>query len=204
MTTVVGLRRPRPGDPVVEVVLGAGERVVVHDRRLSEHGLAVGAELDANARAALERAGAADAAERRALRLIARRARSRAELSRRLAEWGLATDDAMQVLDRLTGMGVIDDRALATAVVSSRRASAHGRLRIQSDLDRLEVDPVAVSAAAATSAEAEVARARAALGTRRAPEAGDPAAVRRAATFLARRGFDAETVATVLRLDIDT
>ena len=204
MTTVVGLRRPRPGDPVVEVVLGAGERVVVHDRRLSEHGLAVGAELDANARAALERAGAADAAERRALRLIARRARSRAELSRRLAEWGLATDDAMQVLDRLTGMGVIDDRALATAVVSSRRASAHGRLRIQSDLDRLEVDPVAVSAAAATSAEAEVARARAALGTRRAPEAGDPAAVRRAGTFLARRGFDAETVATVLRLDIDT
>ena len=43
MTTVVGLRRPRPGDPVVEVVLEAGERVVIHDRRLSEHGLMVGA-----------------------------------------------------------------------------------------------------------------------------------------------------------------
>ncbi|HEY2788693.1 MAG TPA: hypothetical protein VGI72_04510, partial [Gaiellales bacterium] len=115
MTTVIGLRRPRPGDPVVEVVLGAGERVVVHDRRLSEHGLAVGAELDAEGQAALERAGAADAAERRALRLIARRARSRAELARRLGEWGLPAEDATEVLDRLAAMGVIDDRALASA-----------------------------------------------------------------------------------------
>lgn len=203
MTTVIGLRRPRPGDPVVEVVLGAGERVVVHDRRLSEHGLAVGAELDAEGQAALERAGAADAAERRALRLIARRARSRAELARRLGEWGLPAEDATEVLDRLAAMGVIDDRALASAVVSSRRASAHGRLRIASDLDRLQVDPAAVSAAAATSAEAEVERARLALGARHSPDAGDPAAVRRAATFLARRGFDRETVATVLQLDID-
>ncbi len=203
MTTVVGLRRPRPGDPVVEVVLGAGERVLVHDRRLSEHDLRVGAELDAEARAALERAGAADAAERRSLRLIARRARSRAELARRLTEWGLPSEDATEVLDRLAAMGVIDDRALAAAVVSTRRASAHGRLRIEADLDRLEVEPAAVSAAAATSAEAEVERARLALGARRTPDAGDPAALRRAATFLARRGFDSETVATVLRLDID-
>lgn len=203
MTTVVGLRRPRPGDPVVEVVLGAGERVVVHDRRLSEHGLMVGAQLDGEARAALERAGVADAAERRALRLIARRPRSRAELHRRMAEWGLPSEDAPGVLDRLAAMGVLDDRALASAVVSSRRASAHGRLRIAADLDRLEVDAAAVAVAAATSHEAEVERARLALGARRSPDTGDPAAVRRAATFLARRGFDAETVATVLRLDID-
>ncbi len=203
MTTVVGLRRPRLGDPVVEVVLEAGERVVVHDRRLSEHGLMVGAQLDGEARAALERAGAADAAERRALRLIARRPRSRAELARRLREWELPSEDATGVLDRLAAMGVLDDRALATAVVSSRRASAHGRLRIAADLDRLEVDPAAVAVAAATSHEAEVERARLALGARRSPDAGDPAAVRRAATFLARRGFDVETVATVLRLDID-
>jgi regulatory protein len=203
MTTVVGLRRPRVGDPTVEVVLEGGERLVIHDRRLSEHGLMVGATLDAVARAALERAGAADAAERRALRLIARRPRSQIELARRLGEWGLAADDAAGVLDRLAAMGLVDDGALAAAVVSSRRASAYGRLRIESDLDRLEVDPAAGASVAATSAEAEVERARLALDSRRIPDRGDPAAVRRAATFLTRRGFDAETVATVLRLDID-
>jgi regulatory protein len=203
MTTVVGLRRPRAGDPTVEVVLEAGERLEVHDRRLAEHGLMVGAALDAEALAALERAGAADAAERRALRLIACRSRSRAELCRRLGEWGLAAEDAAGVLDRLARMGVMDDGALAAAVVSSRRANAYGRLRIQSDLDRLEVAPATGAEVAATSPEAEVQRARRALGSRPAPDPGDPAAVRRAAAFLARRGFDAETVATVLRLDVD-
>ena len=203
MTTVVGLRRPRAGDPAVEVVLEAGERLVLHDRRLSEHGLMVGAALTAEVRAALERAAAADAAERRALRLIARRPRSHAELARRLGEWGLAAEDAAGVLDRLAAMGVVDDEALAAAVVSSRRANAYGRLQIESDLGRLEVAPGAGAEVAATSPEAEVERARRALGARPAPEPGDLAAVRRAATFLAQRGFDTETVATVLRLDVD-
>lgn len=203
MTTVVGLRRPRAGDPTVEVVLDAGERLVIHDRRLAEHGLIVGARLDAVARAALERAGAADAAERRSLRLIARRPRSRAELARRLEAWGLAAEDAVGVLDRLAAMGMVDDGALAAAVVSSRRAKAYGRLQIESDLDRLEVDPAAGASVAVTSPETEVERARLALGSGRFPDRGDPAAVRRAATFLARRGFEAETVATVLRLDVD-
>jgi SOS response regulatory protein OraA/RecX len=98
---------------------------------------------------------------------------------------------------------VVDDEALAAAVVSSRRANAYGRLRIESDLGRLEVAPGASAEVAATSPEAEVERARRALGPRPAPDRGDLAAVRRAATFLARRGFDAETVATVLRLDVD-
>ena len=184
-------------------MLEAGGRLVVHDRRLSEHGLTVGAALDTHARAALERAGVADAAERRALRLIARRPRSQAELARRLAEWGLPAADAAEVLDRLAAMGVVDDGALAAAVVSSRRASAHGRLRVDADLERLEIAPEVGANIAATSPEAELARARRALGTRHTPDPGDPGSVRRAAAFLARRGFDAETVATALRLDID-
>jgi regulatory protein len=161
----------------------------------------VGAALDPAARAALERAGAADAAERRALRLIGRRPRSRAELARRLAGWGLAPEDAEQVLERLQGMGVLDDTALAAAVVSSRRARAYGRLRIESDLARLEVDPAVLAPVAATSAEAEATRARAALDGRHLRPSRDPADMRRAAAFLARRGFDAETVAGVLGFD---
>ncbi|HEY8859289.1 MAG TPA: regulatory protein RecX [Gaiellales bacterium] len=200
-TVIVGLRRPRAGDPSVEVELDSGERVRVHDRRLPEHGLAVGAALDPASHAALVRAGAADAAERRSLGLIARRPRSRAELSRRMRGWGIPREDAAQVLERLRGMGVLDDAALASAIVSSRRARSYGRLRIASELARLEVDPDVSSALAETSAYAEVDRARAALGSRYSAHTGDPADLRRAAQFLSRRGFDADTVAAALGVD---
>jgi regulatory protein len=203
MPTIVGLRRPRAGDPTVEVLLEAGERFAIHDRRLSEQGLAVGARLDDAEVAALARAGAADTAERRALRLIARRPRSRAELARRMQGWGLAPPAAGAVLDRLAAMGMVDDEALAATVVSARRERAYGRLRIAADLDRLAVDPDASAEAAATSTEGEVERARRALGSRGGAAGRDPATVRRAAAFLARRGFDSETVAAVLDLDVD-
>jgi regulatory protein len=200
-TVVVGLRRPRAGDPTVEVELESGERLRVHDRRVPEHGLAVGASLDAATRSALERAGAADAAERRSLRLIARRPRSRAELARRMAGWGLRADEAAQVLERLGAMGVLDDAALASAVISSRRAHAFGRLRIESDLARLDVDPHVRAALATTSAGAELDLARAALASRHVPATRTPADLRRAAAFLARRGFDGDTVAAALGFD---
>jgi regulatory protein len=202
-TTVVGLRRPRTGEPTVEVVLASGERVRVHDRRVVEHGLGAGVALGPAAEAALRSAAVVDAAERRALRLIARRPRSRTELDRRLGEWGLGPADAAGVLERLGSVGLVDDDALAGAVVSARRADGYGRLRIRHDLGRIGIDGPTTAAHAATTAEAEVERARAALGARRAPATDDAAGVRRAAGYLARRGFDADTVAAVLGLDLD-
>jgi regulatory protein len=199
---VAGLRRPRPGDPTVEVLLASGERVRVHDRRLAEPGLAAGEQLDPAACAALREAGRADAAERRALRLIAVRPRSRAELARRMGEWGLSEPAAAAVLERLSAIGAVDDRVLAAAVASSRRAHAYGRLRVDADLERLRVDPDA-RAVAETDAGDETERARRALGARGAPGRGDPAGLRRAAAYLQRRGFDPDTVAAVLGLDVD-
>ena len=200
--TVAGLHRPRPGDPTVEVLLGSGERVRIHDRRLVEHRLAVGDELDPAACDALRDAGRVDSAERRALRLIAIRPRSRAELARRIGEWGLTETGAAAVLERLSAIGAVDDGVLAAAVVSSRRAHAYGRLRVDADLERLRVSEHA-RAVAPTTANDEAERARQALHSRGAPDPGNPAEVRRAAGFLHRRGFDADTVAAVLGLDID-
>ncbi len=200
--TVAGLRRPRPGDPTVEVLLGSGERVRVHDRRLAEQGLAVGDELDPSACAALREAERADGAERRALRLIAVRPRSRAELARRMGEWGLSEAAASAVLERLAAIGAVDDGVLAAAVVSSRRAHAYGRLRVDADLERLRVEPAA-RAVAETGAADELERARRALEARGAPDPRDPAGLRRAAGFLHRRGFDADTVAAALGIDAD-
>jgi regulatory protein len=200
--TVAALRRPRAGDPTVEVLLASGERIRVHDRRLAEHGLAVGAALDPAGCAALRAAGRADAAERRALRLIAVRPRSRAELARRMGEWGLSEPGAAAVLERLSAIGAADDGVLAAAVVSSRRAHAYGRLRVDADLERLRVDPAA-RALAATDAGEEAERARRALAARGAPDPGDPAGLRRAAGYLQRRGFDADTIAAVLGLEAE-
>lgn len=200
--TVAGLRRPRPGDPTVEVLLGSGERVRVHDRRLSEQRLAVGDELDPEACAALRDAGRADSAERRALRLIAIRPRSRAELARKMGEWGLSEPTAGAVLERLSAIGAVDDSVLAAAVVSSRRGHAYGRLRVDADLERLRVAEDA-RAVAETTAGDEAERARRALRARGGADPRDPAELRRAAGFLHRRGFDADTVAAVLGLDAD-
>jgi len=200
--TVAGLRRSRPGGPTVEVLLGSGERVRIHDRRLVEHRLAVGDELDPAACDALRDAGRADAAERRALRLIAIRPRSRAELARRMGEWGLSEPTVGAVLERLSAIGAVDDGLLAAAVVSSRRAHAYGRLRVAADLERLRVSEAA-RAVAHTTAGDEAERARQALRSHGAPDPGSPAELRRAAGFLHRRGFDADTVAAVLGLDAD-
>jgi len=200
--TVAGLRRPRTGDPTVEVLLGSGERVRVHDRRLAEHRLAIGEELDPAACAALRDAARADSAERRALRLIAIRPRSRAELARRMGEWGLTEPATAAVLERLSAVGAVDDGVLAAAVVSSRRAHAYGRLRVDADLERLCVADDA-RAVAETTAGDEAERARLALRSRGTSGPRDPAELRRAAAFLHRRGFDADTVAAVLGLDAD-
>jgi regulatory protein len=203
VTTVIGLRRPRAGEPTVEVMLGSGERLRVHDRRVVEHGLHAGAALDPECEENLRAAAAADAAERRAVRLIGRRPRSRAELARRLGEWGLSEAQAEGVLGRLATLGLVDDDALAGAVVSARRADGYGRLRVRHDLDRLGIGRETTSAHATTTTQAELDRARSALASRRAPDASDPAGVRRAAAFLARRGFDADTVSAALGLDLD-
>jgi len=200
--TVAGLRRPRPGDPTVEVLLGSGERVRVHDRRLGEQRLAVGDELDPEACDALRDAGRADSAERRALRLIAIRPRSRAELARRMGEWGLSEPTAAAVLERLSAIGAVDDGILAAAVVSSRRAHAYGRLRVDADLERLRVSEDARGVAETTAGD-EAERARQALRARGGTDSRDPAELRRAAGFLHRRVFDADTVATVLGLAAD-
>jgi SOS response regulatory protein OraA/RecX len=119
-----------------------------------------------------------------------------------MGEWGLTETATAAVLERLSAIGAVDDRVLAAAVVSSRRAHAYGRLRVDADLERLRVSQDA-RAAAETTAGDEAERARQALRSRGAPDPRSPAELRRAAGFLHRRGFDADTVAAALGLDVD-
>ncbi len=131
---VTAIRRRRPGDAAVDVVLDSGETVRVHDRRVVEHRLGAGMALGAAGLDALRRAAAFDAAEVRALRLIARRPRSTAELRTRMAGWGVDEVTAAGVVERLRELGQIDDRRLAMAVAESGRARGYGRFRTAGDL----------------------------------------------------------------------
>lgn len=198
MALVKAIRRRRPGDGAVDVVLDSGEVLRVHDRRILEHRLSSGTALGAAGLDALRRAAAADAAERRALRLIARRPRSEAELRARMAGWGIDEVTAAGVLERLSELGQVDDRRLAAAVTEAHRAHGYGRLRTAHDLARLAVAEPEAAAALGTLPADERTEAERVAAQRFGPPPYDDRTARRAAAFLARRGFDAEAVAAAV------
>ena len=195
---VTAIRRRRPGDAAVDVVLDSGETVRVHDRRVVEHRLGAGMALGAAGLDALRRAAAFDAAEVRALRLIARRPRSTAELRTRMAGWGVDEVTAAGVVERLRELGQIDDRRLAMAVAESGRARGYGRFRTAGDLGRLAVDEPAAAAALAALPDDERPDAERVARGRFGPPPYDDRTARRVVGFLARRGFDPDAVAAAV------
>ena len=169
MSLVTGIRRVGSGS-AIEVSLESGERLRVDERRLLERELAPGVELGRAPLARLREWQRIDGAEWRALRLLARRPRSRAELAQACARWGLGSEESEALLDRLARAGLVDDIGLARRLADQRQAAGHGRLRIAHDLRRLGIDP-ANAVDAEDDGGGELARARAELQRR----FGDPA-----------------------------
>jgi regulatory protein len=194
VASVTAIRRRRPGDPAVDVVLDSGESLRLHDRRIAEHRLSPGTRLAGPGLDGLRRAAAFDEAERRLLRLLARRPRSAAELRGRMAEWGVDDVTAAAVMERLAELGQVDDRRLALAVAESRHAHGYGRRRTQAELARLAVDDPAAEAALAVVPRDELPDAVRVLERRFGAPPYDDRTARRAAGFLARRGFPPDAV----------
>jgi regulatory protein len=182
---------------MVDVCTSDGDRCRIHERRILDLGLAVGAALDPHDLALLQRYAHADAAELRMVRLIARRGRSRAEVLERLAALGLDEDDAGDIVARFERTGLIDDDALVDEVVERTRRRGHGQLRVEHDLTRLQVEAVV-----ATAPGDEQERACAAVIKRYGAIPDSPADLARASAFLHRRGFTEETILTALHLDL--
>jgi regulatory protein len=195
---VVAIRRRRPGDPAVDVVLDSGESLRVHDRRVGEHRLSPGSCLAGPGLDAVRRAAVFDDAERRALRLLAGRPRSAAELRARMGRWGVDAVTAGGVVERLAELGHLDDRRLAAAVAEIRRSQGFGRLRTKAELARLAVEDAAAASALAVLPEDELPDAERAVRRRFGPPPYDDRTARRAAGFLARRGFAADAVAAAI------
>lgn len=128
------------------------------------------------------------------LRLLAVRARSRAELARRLSAKGFPTDVADAALDRLAEVGLIDDAGFAREWVRQRHGfSGKGRQALAQELRRKGVAAEdAAPALDAVTADDEYDRATALVRRklRTLPAGLDrEKAMRRLVGMLARRGY---------------
>lgn len=171
-----------------------GRRATVGTRRVQPGG---GAPLDG------DRAASADAAHAAALRLLTTRARTRAELTRRLGERGFAAAAVAEAVARLERVGLVDDAVLSADVAESRAARGLDAPAIALELRDRGVDPAVAerAAQAAVPDELRAERCRQVAESRLA-QLGDlpPAArLRRLATYLARRGYPAELAEAVSR-----
>ncbi len=141
------------------------------------------------------------------LRFLEARARSTAEVRRRLLLHGYRADLVEGAIERLTELGMIDDAAFARAWVESRdRARPRGERALRQELARKGIDratadetleqrEVDLPDADAEAAQRLLERHSSALA--RVP---DPRARRqRAYALLARNGFDPEVAASLTR-----
>jgi regulatory protein len=138
----------------------------------------------------------------RCLRLLAQQPRTRAELERNLARAGAPEDVVSRVLERFSGVGLVDDTAYAEAYmrtgVGVRR---RGTRSLRAELRGRGVAPEIIeSASEEIDEETEratalaLARRRAAALSRLAPEVRR----RRLTGLLLRRGFSGGIVSSVL------
>ena len=136
------------------------------------------------------------------LRLLTVRARTRVELAAALARRGIPEEPVERVLDRLAEVGLVDDAAVAQAVVETYTARGLARRAVAAKLHQRGVPDDAVGAAlAGLPPDQEIDGARALVSRRQRQLSGLPpqTQARRLAGQLARRGYSAEVVSRVVR-----
>ena len=148
-----------------------------------------------------------------AVRFLESRARSTAEVRRRLAGAGYRAVLVDGAIARLVELGMLDDEAFARSWIESRdRARPRGEHALRRELqlkgvDRAVVDGLlatraetAAEASAETSADDDAAARLLARHARALDRVADPRARRqRAYALLARHGFDPETCSAAVR-----
>ncbi len=162
-------------------------------------GLFSGMEVDHGHLAAVVRGDQARRCRARAWDRLSRRPHSRAELKRALRGARFPADVVEEVLERIAGMGYLDDAAYAKQVVEARVQGARERPLLvrqklaQRGVAREVIDEV-MAPAEDPAHQAESARALLEKWSRRS-EPSDPRKRRQAAAaYLARRGFDPDIV----------
>ncbi len=208
MPSIVRVRVPGRLPEMRLLVLDDGRRLYVDAEQAARHGLAPGESLDSDLLADLEERDAYLRGRQKALRLLAVRPRTAAELRGRLRQYGIPETQARAVLRDLAAAGYLDDLAFARVWVAARTASRpRGVVRLRWELREKGVAASLIEQAIREAAggddlpAAEEQRARALVERRArtyarlAPEAR----LRRVAGLLRRRGFTSGTIARLLR-----
>ena len=163
--------------------------------------LRVGQELDHAAVARLQQADTEEQAYERALKLLSTRPRSEDEIRRKLREHKVTDETIGAVLAHLRRAGLVDDAAFANYWVENRAAfRPRSQRMLKAELKRKGVGEAALAHALTTTNDAEAAYALAAKRVRSAKlaEAPYPDFRRRLGDYLARRGFDYETIGPIV------
>jgi len=167
-------------------------------------GLRKGMELSVSDQEELLAQETAVRARQAALDLIAHRARTEGEVVRALARKGFPEDAAAAAVARMRELGYLDDVAYTSAFVRGRAASrGHGPSRLRADLLRRGVAPAVIDAALNELLDGddllEAATHHARKRWARLASEDDPMKRRKKLTdFLARRGYDFDTIRQVV------
>lgn len=138
----------------------------------------------------------------RALRLLAQREHSRAELERKLAKYEEEPGTLAQALDELTARDFISEPRVVQSVLH-QRAGRLGALRLKQELQQKGIAPEAIAGAMAQLKDSELDRAREVWRRRFGEPPSDASERARQTRFLLARGFTGEVVRRVLSLSDD-
>lgn len=143
------------------------------------------------------------------LRLLTARARSRSELAAQLTKRGYPDDVSARVLDRLTEVGLIDDRDFAQQWVRSRHANAgKGKRALASELRTKGIDHELIAEVLAeVDADAERVRAEQLVvdklrRERLTDDTDDAKVARRLVGMLARRGYSQSMAFDIVKVGL--
>ena len=152
-----------------------------------------------------------EAAREAALKLLGRTRRTRADLTRRLRDRGFAEGVISEVLERLAGVGLVDDAEYARAFLAGRWGRrASGWRRLEQELRARGIGAADIGRGRALLEEAvgpvdELSGARRLLAQAERRYRGLEPRVRRQKLYalLLRRGFDSETIEQALSAESD-
>jgi regulatory protein len=133
----------------------------------------------------------------RALRYLATREHSRAELERKLAVHEQQPGELARVLDELEAKGFVSEQRVVDSIIH-RKAPKLGALRIRQELTARGLPAEAVSEAVVTLKASEYERARDVWRRKFGTPPADAAERGKQMRFLASRGFGAEVLRRVV------
>ncbi|MDR1076926.1 MAG: recombination regulator RecX [Xanthomonadaceae bacterium] len=138
----------------------------------------------------------------RALGMLVRREHSRKELARKLNARGIDAEAADAAIERLSNAGLQDDGRFAESLTRTRANAGYGPVRIRVELATHGLEPGVIDAVLAEFAGEWIERARHLL-TRRfdRKRLAELSIKRKAMGLLIRRGFDGDTIRTVLDVE---